>query len=57
MELNNILSPLAVMQSQINEHMEHRSSLTSSVEQRLKWASGANPTVVEVKHLCLINLL
>jgi len=48
MELNNILSPLAVMQSQINEHMEHRSSLTASVDQRLKWASGANPTVVEV---------
>ncbi|CAI6351779.1 unnamed protein product [Macrosiphum euphorbiae] len=48
MELNNILSPLAVMQSQIIEHMEHRSSLTSSVDQRLKWASGANPTVVEM---------
>jgi len=48
MELNNILSPLAVIQSQINELMEHRSSLISSVEQRLKWASGANPSVVEV---------
>ncbi|VVC40721.1 Hypothetical protein CINCED_3A013789 [Cinara cedri] len=48
MELNNILSPLAVMQSQIIEHMEHRNSLKSSVEQRLKWASGANPTIVEI---------
>lgn len=48
MELNNILSPLAVMQSQIIEQMEHRSSLMSSVEQRLKWASGANPNVAEV---------
>lgn len=48
MELNNILSPLAVIQSRIIENMEHRGSLTSSVEQRLKWASGANPTVVEV---------
>lgn len=48
MEMNNILSPLAVMQSQIMDHMEHRISLISSVEQRLKWASGANPTVAEV---------
>jgi len=48
MELNNILSPMAVMQSQIVEHMDHRNSLISSVEQRLKWASGANPTVAEV---------
>lgn len=48
MELNNILSPLAAMQSQIMEHMEHRISLISSVEQRLKWASGANPSVAEV---------
>lgn len=48
MEMNNILSPLAVIQSRIIEIMEHRSSLSSSVEQRLKWASGANPTVVEV---------
>lgn len=48
MELNNILSPLAVIQSQIMEHMEHRNTLISSVEQRLKWASGANPTVAEV---------
>lgn len=47
-ELNNILSPLTVVQSQIIEHMKHRSSLTSSVEQRLKWASGANPIVAEV---------
>lgn len=48
MELNNVLSPLAVMQSQIIEQMEHRCSLISSVEQRLKWASGANPNVAEV---------
>lgn len=36
------------MQSQIIKIMEHRSSLMSSVEQRLKWASGANPSIVEV---------
>ncbi|XP_050541278.1 serine/threonine-protein kinase SMG1 [Daktulosphaira vitifoliae] len=48
MELNNILSPLAVLQSQIIEQMEHRSSLIVTVEQRLKWASGANPSVAEV---------
>lgn len=48
MELNKILSSLAVIQSQIIEHLEHRNSLTSSVEQRLRWASGANPTIVEV---------
>jgi len=57
MELNNILSPLAVMQSQVNELVEHRNSLISSVEQRLKWASGANPSVVEVyiiKYIAII---
>jgi len=47
-ELNKIISPLAVMHSQITKHMEHRISLMASVEQRLKWASGANPTVAEV---------
>ncbi|XP_050421824.1 serine/threonine-protein kinase SMG1 [Adelges cooleyi] len=47
-ELNNILSPLAVIQSQIMEQMEHRSSLMTTVEQRLKWASGANPSVAEI---------
>lgn len=60
MELNNILSPLAVIQSQINELMEHRSSLISSVEQRLKWASGANPSVVEVyiiEYISIVRLL
>lgn len=53
-ELNKILSPMAAMQTQITEHMEHRISLMASVEQRLKWASGANPTVVEVKKLELL---
>lgn len=48
MKLNNILSPIAVLQSQIIEQMEHRSSLVATVEQRLKWASGANPSIAEV---------
>lgn len=39
------------MQSQIVEHMERRNSLMSSVEQRLKWASGANPSVAEVLNI------
>ncbi|XP_034250537.1 serine/threonine-protein kinase SMG1 [Thrips palmi] len=39
---------LIVLQSQIKEVHERQQSLVTTVEQRLKWAAGANPAVNEV---------
>lgn len=39
---------LIMLQPQINEVHERQQSLVTTVEQRLKWAAGANPAVNEV---------
>lgn len=48
LELRKTSSALLALQPRLSEAREHQSSLVASVEQRLKWAAGANPALTEV---------
>ena len=48
LELRKTSSALLALQSRLTEAREQQSALVASVEQRLKWAAGANPALSEV---------
>ncbi|XP_034948666.1 serine/threonine-protein kinase SMG1 isoform X2 [Chelonus insularis] len=48
LELRKSATALSSLQSRINEIQDQQRSLVDSVDQRLKWAIGANPALVEV---------
>lgn len=48
LELRKTSSALLALQPRLGEAREHQSALVASVEQRLKWAAGANPALSEV---------
>ncbi|KAJ8877158.1 hypothetical protein PR048_021611 [Dryococelus australis] len=48
LELRKTSSALLAMQPRVVEARERQSVLVASVEQRLKWAAGANPALSEV---------
>lgn len=54
LELRKTSSALLALQPRLSEAREHQSSLVASVEQRLKWAAGANPALTEV--MCAFEL-
>lgn len=47
-ELRNASSALLSLQPRLAEARDQQNSLVLSVEQRLKWAAGANPALTEV---------
>lgn len=47
-KLRKASSSLLALQSRMSEAREAQRSLVASVEQRLRWAGGANPALVEV---------
>nr|CAD7257208.1 unnamed protein product [Timema shepardi] len=48
LELRKTSSALLSLQPRLSEARQQQSALVSSVEQRLKWAAGANPALSEV---------
>ena len=48
LELRKTSSALLGLQSRLTEAREQQGALVVSVEQRLKWAAGANPALSEV---------
>lgn len=48
LELRKTSSALLALQTRLSEVREQQSALVASVEQRLKWAAGANPALSEV---------
>lgn len=48
LELRKTSSALLALQARLSEAREQQSTLVASVEQRLKWAAGANPALSEV---------
>ncbi|XP_047110312.1 serine/threonine-protein kinase SMG1 [Schistocerca piceifrons] len=48
LELRKASSALLALQTRLTEAREQQNTLVASVEQRLKWAAGANPALAEV---------